>query len=688
MFEAMASAAGRLADPAALMMLFSGAALGATFGALPGLGGIVALAIALPFTFGMDPMLAMFLYAGIMSSVTFGGSVPAILLNTPGTPQNAATCFDGYPMTQRGEGGRALAASAASCFAGSVGGAIVTLMLLPLVKPIIFAFDAPEFFWLVVCGLVMIAFAAKGNMLKGLAGGGIGILLSFIGFDEMYGAFRYTMGSDYLWDGIPLVPFVVGIFAVSELINYSARGGTTLERRVDTSGINWRQQTIQGVMDVVRRPVLTLRSAAIGAGIGIVPGLGGGVAAFMSYAVGMHRTRSPETYGKGNVEGVIASETANDAKDGGALLPTITFGIPGSPDMAILLGAFVLHGLQPGPLLLRDHMDLIYALLFGIVASQVATSGLGLAAAPLLARISMLQSRWIAPFVLLLVFIGTYMVRSNILDVAMAILAGLTGYMMRRYGFPLITIAIGYILGPLVEKSFIQSLQISDGSYLIFVTKPIAAGLMVLTIFMLCLPAISAWRKKRKSGPAEATERAERKGRFTGSFVWTVLLTGLVLAFLFAAAPFPERVRIAPMLVGGTTLVLLLVLLAGAFIPRLGRWSDTTGQAFPVAGEANEKDKAGAVEWAPWPVVIRFAAHIVGFFLFVFLFGFFIVPPLFISLFLIVEAKVTAKWAILSAAIASFSLYGGMVLLNVDIWTGAMPEIIQNLIGGAIVPPL
>lgn len=687
MFEAMASAASRLAEPAALMMLFSGAALGATFGALPGLGGIVALAIALPFTFGMDPMLAMFLYAGIMSSVTFGGSVPAILLNTPGTPQNAATCFDGYAMTQRGEGGRALAASAASCFAGSVGGAFVTLMLLPLVKPIIFAFDAPEFFWLVVCGLVMIAFAAKGNMVKGLAGGGIGILLSFVGFDEMYGAFRYTLGSEYLWDGIPLVPFVVGIFAVSELINYSARGGTTMERRVDTRTINWRRQTYQGVMDVARRPMQTLRSAAIGAGIGIVPGLGGGVAAFMSYAVGMHRTRSPESYGKGDVEGVITSETANDAKDGGALLPTITFGIPGSPDMAILLGAFVLHGLQPGPLLLRDHMDLVYALLFGIVASQIATSGLGLTAAPLLARISMLQSRWIAPFVLLLVFIGTYMVRSNIFDVAMAIAAGLLGYMMRRYGFPLITIAIGYILGPLVEKSFIQSLQISDGNYLIFVTQPIAAGLMVLTIFMLFLPFLTAWHKKRKAGAMPLAVGSGTGGVFDGSFVWTITLAVLVVAFLSGAGAFPERVRIAPILVGGATLVLLMAVLAGVFFPQVRRWTETAPQALPVGGEA-DADERVPDEQARWGVVLRFSAHIIGFLLFVFLFGFFIVPPLFIALFLIVEARVALKWALLSAVIASFSLYGGMVLLKVDIWNGAIPEIIPGLIGGSIIPPI
>jgi putative tricarboxylic transport membrane protein len=497
--EAMVGAAMRLADPGALGMLLAGAALGVTFGALPGLGGIVALAVALPFTFGMDPMLAMFFFSGIISSVTFGGSVPAILLNTPGTPQNAATCFDGFPMAQRGEGARAISISATSCFVGSLAGVVVTLMLLPVIKPIVFSFGPPEFFWLVVFGLVMIAFAAKGNMLKGLVGGGIGLLLSLIGFSDMYGVFRYTMGSDYLWDGIPLVPFVVGIFAVSELISYGARGGATVRIKADFATLNWHGQIWQGIKDVFSRPLQTLRSAAVGAGIGIIPGLGGGVAAFISYAVGLQRTKEPELYGKGSIDGIIASETANDAKDGGALLPTVAFGIPGSPDQAILLGAFVLHGLQPGPLLLRDNMDLVYALLFGIVISQVATSGIGLITAPYLARISVLPSRLLAPFVLMLVFVGTYMVRSSIWDVAMAVVAGCFGYMMRRYGFSLITIAIGYILGPLAERSFLQSLQISDGSYLIFVTQPVALVLMSLTVIAVAAPFIAAWRGRGRA---------------------------------------------------------------------------------------------------------------------------------------------------------------------------------------------
>lgn len=490
MLEAMGLAISRLAKPMGLAMLLLGTLLGASFGALPGLGAILSMAVALPFSYGMDSMQAMFMFAGVMSSGAFGGSVPAILLNTPGTAQNAATCLDGYPMARRGEGGRAIAISATACFVGSLGGVVVTLLLIPMVKPLIYSFGPPEYFWLTAFGLVTITVAARGNMIKGLIGGGLGLLLASVGYTEMFGVFRYTMGSEYLWDGIPLVPFLVGVFAVSELFIYSARGGSTARLSDDARTINWRKQSIQGIMDVVTRPLQSIRAAMVGAGIGLIPGLGGPVASFVSYAVALRRSKHSEQFGHGSPEGLIGSETANDAKDGGALLPTVAFGIPGSPDQAILLGGFILHGLQPGPLLMRDHMDIVYALLFGIVLSQVFLSGVGLLSAPVIARFSVLPSRAIAPFVLVLVFVGTYMVRSNILDVALAIAAGVFGYMMRRYKFPLITVVMGFILGPLAENAFLQSLQMSDWNYVIFFKRPVGVVLCVLILLILIFPIV------------------------------------------------------------------------------------------------------------------------------------------------------------------------------------------------------
>ncbi len=689
MLDAMLLAGTRLADVSSILMILAGATMGVIFGALPGLGSVVALAIALPFTFGMDPMLAMFLYAGIMSSVTFGGSVPAILLNTPGTPPNAATCFDGYPMAQRGEGARAISISATSCFVGSVGGAVITIALLPAVKPIVFAFGPPEFFWLVAFGLVMIAFAAKGNMVKGLIGGGVGVMLSMIGFSDMFGAFRFTMGSDYLWDGIPLVPFVVGVFAVSELINYSSRGGSTATTDVSSQDMDWRHQTLQGVADVLKRPIVWMRSAAIGSGIGIIPGLGGGVAAFMSYVVGMQRTKEPELYGRGSVEGIIASETANDAKDGGALLPTVAFGIPGSPDTAILLGAFILHGLQPGPVLLRDNLDLVYALLFGIVVSQVATSGIGFLSAPLLARISVLKSRWIAPFVLTLVIVGTYMLRANILDVAAAITAGYIGYVLRRYGYPLITIAIGFILGPLAEKSFLQSMLISDGNFIIFYKEPISLILMILTLGTLAVPLVSAWRKRgqKKSREPAPTDRRPR-GLFRGPIICAVLLAAAILAALFNAQTLPAEVQLMPVVFGTITLALLVLDIAGEVSPAVARWTapaltDMWNNSSSGTDEAQAPERP-----APWGPVLRVIAMIATYFLLVYTLGLYAVPVIAITAYLVFQAAVKLRYALLAAIISSVIVVISMQLLRVDVWTGVVSEIIPGYLGGAISPDL
>jgi len=498
----MAIAAARMLEPTGIFCLLVGTLLGAVFGLLPGLGGILSMAVALPFSYGMEPMNAMFMFAGIMSSEGFGGAIPAILINTPGTAQNAATCLDGYPMAQKGEAGRAISIAATACFVGSLGGVVVTMALLPIVKPLIYSFGYPEFFWMCLFGLITIVVAAKGNLFKGLIGGGIGCLLAMIGYTDMFGVMRYTGGSNYLWDGIPMVPFVTGLFAISELIIYTSRGGSTSRLIKFASGMSWGRQTVKGMMDVVSRPAASVRSVIVGAVVGIIPGLGGPVASFVSYTVAMRRSPDSANFGKGSPEGILSCEVAMDAKDGGALLPTVSFGIPGSPDQAILLGAFMLHGLQPGPLMIRDHMDIVYALLFGIVFSQVFCSGIGLLIAPIMAKISLIPSRIIAPFVLMLVFFGAYMAKTNIHDVGIALLSGIFGYVMRRAGFPLITVVMGFILGPLVERAFLQTLQMSDGNYSIFFSRPISGVLIALCVLAFVLPFLNLKGRRGRVGRA------------------------------------------------------------------------------------------------------------------------------------------------------------------------------------------
>ena len=496
MLEELIKALGYLSDPVTLTYIVLGNITGLIFGVLPGLGGAVALAIILPLTYGLDPMVAMFFLAAVMGAVPFGGAISAILLNTPGTAVNAATCLDGYPMAQKGEAKKALEIAATSSGLGALFGVIVLMLVLPGVRKVILLFGPPEFFILFLFGLGTVALASKGSFLKGLIAGGVGILLSLIGYSSVFGDLRFTFGSEHLWDGFSLIPVLVGIFAVGELINYALRGGTIAYREAILSG-----RSFEGVKEVFRQKGNLIRSSSIGTLIGIIPGIGGAAANFIAYVVAKRRSKHPESFGSGNPEGVVAAESANNAKDGGALLPTLGLGIPGSVQMAVLLGAFVLHGLTPGPLLIRDHLDIVLALVLGLVVSSLLASIFGLLTARTLAKITQINVHYIVPVVLSFCFVGSYALRENIWDVFVTLAFGFLGYGMVRYGYSKICLAIGFILGVFVEKSFHQSLMMSYGSYTIFISRPICLFLIILLLFLLIFPFLKKktirWENER-----------------------------------------------------------------------------------------------------------------------------------------------------------------------------------------------
>lgn len=482
-------ALGQLSQPANLFVLTVGAVAGLILGALPGLF-LAGLTIGMTFTFGWHPGTAMFLMAGMMGAATEGGSVPAILLNIPGEAPNAATCFDGHPMARRGEAGRAVGLAAASSFLGAVIGMIFLMVLIPFVKIIVLSFGPPEFFMLVIFGLLTVAYAARGNMLKGLVSAGVGVLLSLIGFSPVHGVMRFNLGSNnYLWDGIPLVPFFIGLFAIAELVNHVLRGDTIAEggERVKVGLLG----AFAGFVEVFHYWGTLIRSSAIGILAGIIPGIGGVLANFLSYSITVQFSKSKEKFGEGNPEGIIASEASNDAKDGGSLLPTIIFGIPGSAGMAVLLGAFILHGLQPGFFFVREHMNIVFVLIFGFVVANFLASLMAMFGADLLARVTTLRIGYVVPAAFLLSIGGAYAARENIWDVGIAILAGILGFAFNRFGFSLVTLVIGFLLGVRAEQSFVQSLQMSGGDYSIFFTRPVTVALALLSILMLCLPVLT-----------------------------------------------------------------------------------------------------------------------------------------------------------------------------------------------------
>ena len=458
------------------------------FGALPGLSGVTALAIAIPFTFGWEPANAVYFFTGIMGAVTFGGSVPAILLNTPGMAPNAATCFDGYPMAKRGEAKKALVLAASSSGLGAVLGLAVLVVIIPFMRWIIMKFGPPELFMVILFGLLCVVFASRGNVLKGLIAGGLGIYLSLIGLSEVFGVIRFTYGSYYLWDGIPLIPLMIGLFAITELIEMSGKSGAVVQSVVNIEG-----KILDGLKELFNNKLLFIRSSFIGIFIGIIPGVGGTVANFLSYVFGMKLSKNPETWGKGNPQGVIASEAANSSKDGGALVPTVAFGIPGSAEMAVLLGAFTLHGIQTGPLMIREHLDIVYVLVIGLVLANVITAIIGISISGYLAKLTSVNMTYIIPGLTAVAFAAAYTLRTNIWDVFIVVFGGVLGYVFRRTDFPVISFVIGFILGYPFERSFNQSLLISGGSYSIFFTRPISLGLFVATVMVL-LFAVRPWR--------------------------------------------------------------------------------------------------------------------------------------------------------------------------------------------------
>ncbi|MDP6178262.1 MAG: tripartite tricarboxylate transporter permease [Desulfatiglandales bacterium] len=492
MFEAFISAVGMLSHTNTLFFVVLGTIIGLVFGLLPGLGGVSALALVLPLTYGINPLVAMFFLAAVMGAVPFGGSISAILLNTPGTPQSGATTLDGHPMAKRGEASRALGISATASGLGAVFGLVVLMLLIPLVRKVVMFFGPPEFFIIVIFGLATVSLAARGNMLKGLFTGCLGILFSFIGFSSVFGTLRFSLGSNYLWEGIALVPFLIGVFAIAELIDYSLRGGRIASEKTLLAG-----SVLQGVRDVFRYKICFLRSSVIGTVIGIIPGVGGAVANFVSYIVAKENSKNRETFGTGEVEGVLAAESSNNAKDGGSLLPTLGFGIPGSSEMAVLLGAFMLHGLVPGPLMLKEHLDVLLAIVLGLLLSNIIVSIVGLLAAKHLAKITLIDVQFIVPVVIVLCFVGSYALRGNIWDVMIALVAGIFGYGLRRFGFSTICLVIGFILGVLGERAFHQSLLMAYGSYKIFITRTASLILILLLISALLFPFVKMVFAKR-----------------------------------------------------------------------------------------------------------------------------------------------------------------------------------------------
>lgn len=485
--DALVLAFTQLTQPVSIVLLVSGIVLGLIIGILPGLGPPIAIALALPFTFYLDTVPSLLLLLGIYSAAIYGGSISAIAVGIPGTGAAIATVQDGHKMFKDGRGGDALGLS----LTGSIIGGLVSVVCLAFISPLLaelaVKFGPREYLAISVFGLVVVVRVAGDSLAKGLLVGGLGIFLTTWGLDELNGTERYTFGSYHLYEGLPLVPFLVGLFAMSEVLIGAERALRKIEFTQASLTVR-----LPGLKTLGKMKDLIFRSSIIGTVIGIIPGEGAAVGAFFAYSEAKRRSSDPRKFGTGIPEGIVAPEAANNATVGGALVPTLTLGVPGSPAAAVLLGAFLIHGLAPGPRLFSERPDLMYSIFIGLFIINILMMFIGLAAIRFAARLIMVPTTVIVPTVMLLSFVGIYSVSNSFFNVGVLLGAGILGYVVRKLGYSIAPLSIGFVLGPILENSLRQSLTIADGSVLEFFNTPIGVSIYAALALTILWGPVSA----------------------------------------------------------------------------------------------------------------------------------------------------------------------------------------------------
>lgn len=483
MIEGLVSGFFQAVSPDVFPFLLVGAVFGLLIGVIPGLSGHFAMAMVIPFLYTMEPGPGIAFLLGAHSTVAQGGGLTAILFSTPGTGQNAATLLDGPPMRDKGLAGLATGAALASCFLGALFGAIALVLLIPVLQQVVLFFGPPEIFVLAILALTFVAVLGRQDLTRSMIAGLSGLLLAMVGVDNVTNQERFTLGLLDLRDGLALVPVILGLFAVAEIIHLWMRGsfagGTAT---ITHSAKETQKQIFQGIGAAFRHWWLVLRCSAIGATMGLIPGLGSAPAAFVAYGHAKQSSKSKDTFGKGNIEGVIGSEAANDAVEGGALASTIAFGIPGSSSMGILLAGFFILGLETGPNMITYNVDIVFLMLFAIVFGNLIGTIIGLFLVNPLSRATGLRASILVPVLLAVVFTGAFAVHRSGFDIGVAIVFGVLGYLMKELGYSRAAMLIGFVLGSAVEKNLYLALQLS-GPY--FLLDPIPLALAIITLVFL-----------------------------------------------------------------------------------------------------------------------------------------------------------------------------------------------------------
>ena len=610
-------------------IMLVGIAIGALVGILPGLGGAATLALMLPFVYPMDAVSAFAFLLGMHAVTATTGDITSVLFGIPGEATSAATVLDGYPMTRRGEAGRALGAVLFSSLVGALVGAAVLALSVPVIRPIVLAFGPPEFLMLTLLGLSFIISLSGRNLIKGCIMAAFGFLLAMVGLDPQSGIQRFTLGQLYLWEGVNVVPVVVGLFGGAEVLQLMMTKGSIAQQHDDRpiAGV------MQGVRDTFVHMGLTLRASAIGVGIGMIPGMGGAVSQFIAYAHAQQTSKHPELFGKGSIEGVLAAGAVNNSREGGNLIPTVAFGIPGSISMAILLSVFLLKGLVPGPAMLTKNLNITYSMVWVIVLSNLIGVAISFLFLKQLARLTHVKGTLMVPFLLVLSAFGAYTAHNSLADIVLMLVATVIGLAAIRWEWPRAPLLLALVLGDIAERYLFLSYSLYEWAWL---GRPLVLAFAVVTVGGIAWPFIR--RRRRLWGQTPLTEglnvvESPRQWGLTPDLAISAAFLVLAAAVLLDARAWPFRSAIFPLITGAILFVAALVNIT------LGRKAPT----LDVEAEGEEvPDVLATASRAEW---ISSVSWMSAFFLMLWLLGALVTVPLFTVAYLLAASHETPVMA-------------------------------------------
>ncbi|MCX5916538.1 MAG: tripartite tricarboxylate transporter permease [Deltaproteobacteria bacterium] len=485
-------------QPTNLMFCFLGVFIGTLIGVLPGIGPVGTMAILLPVTYGIAPTTAIIMLAGIYYGAQYGGSTTSILVNIPGEAASVITCLDGYQMALKGRAGPALGIAAFGSFIAGTLAVIGLQLLAPPLVSVALRFGPPEYFSLMLLGFVILTYLAQKSMVKALMMAGVGIVMGTIGLDTMTGMPRFTFNIPELLDGVGLAPLAMGLFGISEIL-------LNVEKKIKQELLTTKVRNLFPNLEDWRRSTLPiLRGTVLGFFLGILPGGGAVLSSFVSYAVEKRISKHPQEFGKGAIEGVAAPESANNAAAQGAFIPLLTLGIPANVVMAILLGALMIHNITPGPMLVKEHPQLFWGVITSMYLGNIMLLVLNLPLIGLWVQLLRVPYSLLFPLILFVCLIGAYVINNSAVDVALMFIFGVVGYFMRKFEYEPAPLVLAYVLAPMLENALRQSLILSDGSFVIFMSRPISAGCLIVAAVLLLSSLLPMIRKKRETIVAEA----------------------------------------------------------------------------------------------------------------------------------------------------------------------------------------